>query len=121
MYGSIISDTPKISDAYDNSAIRQAYPSMKPAVNKWDNGTYGNYWHNVETSNAPYAINDNNSDNQPLTAPVKTNNISISGEPATTQNEPEKGNFPMPAIVTTLSILVATAGLLIIIKKRKKP
>ena len=49
-----------------------------PAVNIWDNGTYGNYWSNYNgTDNngdgigdTPYIINDKNQDNYPLMEPI---------------------------------------------------
>ncbi|TSA57077.1 hypothetical protein D4R42_02305 [bacterium] len=53
-------------------------PDMEPAIDRWDNGSEGNYWSNYNSTDTngdgigdkPYIINENNQDNFPLMEPV---------------------------------------------------
>jgi parallel beta-helix repeat protein len=89
----------------------------------WNNGRSGNFWSDYEGADAnkddvgdtPYVIDDNNTDNYPLMAPL-TVPPSPSPEP---QPEPEPFPTMLFAAVSAVSIVAVGAGLLVYFKKHK--
>jgi hypothetical protein len=94
-------------------------------VNFWDNGSVGNYWSDYLTrypnaseigssgiGDTPYVIGANNTDNYPLMAPFEVAPLP----------EPEPIAFPTTFVITvsTASVVVFGAGLLVYFKKRKR-
>ena len=80
---------PRANEIYQNSFVNNlnnAYGNSSFLVEKWDNGSSGNYRSDYQST--PYTINSNNMDNYPLTASFETSNpgktpLAISPAPAT--------------------------------------
>ena len=80
---------PRANEIYQNNFVNNlnnAYGNSSFLVEKWDNGSSGNFWSDYQAT--PYMVNSNNLDNYPLTAPFDTSNpgktpIAISAAPAT--------------------------------------
>jgi parallel beta-helix repeat protein len=68
---------PRANEIYKNNFLSNrfnAFGNSTYLVEKWDNGSIGNYWSDYQS--APYVINSNNVDNHPLTASIDTSNPS---------------------------------------------
>lgn len=70
---------------YNNFVNNELLLADVGSVNKWDNGTVGNYWSDYKGNdwdgngigNTPYIINKNNRDNYPMMEPVGAHMASI--------------------------------------------
>jgi len=92
----------------------------------WDNGYAGNYWSDYQTKypnaseidssgigNAPYPIDENNTDHYPLLLPV---DISAEAPQPPKEQEP----FPVvPVVAAVTGVVVVSASLVLLCRKRR--
>ena len=106
-------------------------------ANIWNNGREGNYWSDyaIRYPNAtqagtsgvgdtPFYINENNIDHYPLMSPVDIFNVdsTLPTQPSAQDSEAQQNAFLNPTIIiaSIASAAVASAGLVLFIKRRSK-
>ena len=98
-----------VCDTVSNTNTARVYYS----IDSWDDGSVGNFWSDYDGSGV-YVIDENNTDNYPLTIPVDIYEVSIpTSSPSTDRNVPhlELIDYLLPigvavAVIIVLSVLL---------------